>query len=74
MFVGRILFLLGMSFVLFSIVVLIMVPFSNGGGGYTTPLFALLNGFIAMGVGEIVIDLKTKEQTWINQLVKVIKL
>ncbi|SEI00819.1 hypothetical protein SAMN05192559_10765 [Halobacillus karajensis] len=56
MFVGRVLFLLGMAFVIGSIVVLGMVPFSNGGGGYIPPLFALLNGFLAMGVGELVIN------------------
>ncbi|MCF6411578.1 hypothetical protein [Pseudalkalibacillus salsuginis] len=57
MFVGRALFLLGMAFVLFSIYQFILIPFSNSVGDLTTPMFGLLNGFIAMGVGEIVIDL-----------------
>ncbi|MDQ0158462.1 hypothetical protein [Alkalibacillus salilacus] len=62
MFVGRTLYLLGMAFVFFSVVVMIMVPFSNGGGGITLPIFALLNGFIAMGVGDIVIDLNYRKK------------
>ncbi|QAS51418.1 hypothetical protein [Halobacillus litoralis] len=56
MFVGRTLFLLGMAFVFFSTVIMITIPFSNSGGGFVTPLFALLNGLLAMGVGELVID------------------
>ena len=55
MFVGRVLFILGMVFVIFSIALLVMIPFSNGGVGFATPMFALLNGFIAMGVGDLVI-------------------
>ncbi|WP_226086561.1 hypothetical protein [Mesobacillus sp. S13] len=62
MFVGRILYLLGMSFVFFSIVVLIMSLFSNGGGDLVIPLFALLNGLIAMGVGDIVIDVNHRQR------------
>ncbi|MFC7063436.1 hypothetical protein [Halobacillus seohaensis] len=61
MTIGRILFLLGMSFVFFSVVILIMSLFSNG-GNLVFPLFGLLNGFIAMGVGEIVIDLNHKKR------------
>lgn len=62
LFVGRILYLLGMSFVFFSIVVLIMSLFSNGGGDLVIPLFALLNGLIAMGVGDIVIDVNHRQR------------
>lgn len=62
MFVGRILYLLGMAFVIFSSVVLIMSLFSNGGGDLVIPLFALLNGLIAMGVGDIVIDVNHRQR------------
>ncbi|MGV2941571.1 hypothetical protein AB5I83_18365 [Mesobacillus sp. LC4] len=62
MFVGRILYLLGMAFVFFSIVVIIMSFFSNGGGDLVIPLFALLNGLIAMGVGDIVIDVNHRQR------------
>ncbi|MBM7553311.1 hypothetical protein [Thalassobacillus pellis] len=62
MIVGRVLFLLGMAFVFFSIVMLVMVPFSNGGGGFIPPLFALLNGLIAMGVGELVIEVNHRRK------------
>ncbi|SEM22318.1 hypothetical protein SAMN05192533_101486 [Mesobacillus persicus] len=56
MFVGRVLYILGLVFVSFSIVVLIMSFFSNGGGDVILPIFGLLNGFLAMGVGDLVID------------------
>ncbi|MBT2642828.1 hypothetical protein J7I80_11365 [Bacillus sp. ISL-41] len=62
MFVGRTLYLLGMAFVFFSIVVLIMSLFSNGGGDLMIPVFALLNGLIAMGVGDLVIDVNHRQR------------
>lgn len=62
MFFGRTLYLLGMAFVFFSIVVLIMSLFSNGGVDFMIPLFALLNGLIAMGVGDIVIDVNHRQR------------
>ncbi|UYZ22486.1 hypothetical protein [Mesobacillus jeotgali] len=62
MFVGRALYLLGMAFVFFSIVVLIMSLFSNSGGDLMIPLFALLNGLIAMGVGDLVIDVNHRQR------------
>ncbi|MBD8071593.1 hypothetical protein [Bacillus sp. PS06] len=34
-----------------------MARFSNGGGDIVFPIFSLFNGLIAMGVGDIVIDL-----------------
>ncbi|MEW8971019.1 MAG: hypothetical protein AB2411_10355 [Mesobacillus sp.] len=61
MFVGRTLYLLGMAFVFFSIVVLIMSLFIDG-GDLVIPLFALLNGLIAMGVGDIVIDVNHRQR------------
>lgn len=61
MFVGRTLYLLGMVFVFFSIVVLIMSLFSDS-GDLSVPLFALLNGLIAMGVGDIVIDVNHRQR------------
>ncbi|WP_163527240.1 hypothetical protein [Halobacillus ihumii] len=62
MFVGRILFLLGMAFVFFSSLVFFMIPFANSYGDLTLPLFGLLNGFMAMGVGDIVIDLNHRRR------------
>lgn len=62
MFVGRVLYVLGMAFVFFSIVFIMMISFSNSGGDIVLPLFALLNGFIAMGVGDIVIDLNHRQR------------
>lgn len=62
MFVGRMLYILGMAFVFFSIVVLIMSLFSNSGGDLMIPLFALLNGLIAMGVGDLVIDVNHRQR------------
>ena len=61
MFVGRTLYLLGMPFVFFSIVVLIMSLFSDS-GDLAIPLFALLNGLIAMGVGDLVIDVNHRQR------------
>ncbi|MGD6804035.1 hypothetical protein FZC79_05565 [Rossellomorea vietnamensis] len=57
MLVGQILYLLGLAFVFFSIVFIIMNLILGGVGGVVIPLFALLNGLIAMGVGDMVIDL-----------------
>lgn len=51
-----------MAFVFFSIVAYIMSLFSNGGGDLVIPLFALLNGLIAMGVGDIVIDMNHRQR------------
>lgn len=62
MLVGRALYLLGMAFVFFSIVVLIMSLFSNSSGDLMIPLFALLNGLIAMGVGDLVIDVNHRQR------------
>jgi hypothetical protein len=62
LFVGRTLYLLGMAFVVFSIVLVIMSLFSNSGGDLMIPLFALLNGLIAMGVGDLVIDVNHRQR------------
>lgn len=62
LFVGRTLYFLGMAFIFFSIVVFCMVLFANSDGDLALPFFALLNGFIAMGVGEIVIDLNHRQR------------
>ena len=62
MFVGRTLYLLGMAFVFFSIIFFIMGLFSTGGGDLAIPLFALLNGLIAMGVGDVVIDVNHRQR------------
>jgi hypothetical protein len=58
--VGRALYLLGMAFVFFSIVALIMTLFS--GGDILILIFSLLNGLIAMGVGDIVIDVNHRQR------------
>ncbi|MDL4840252.1 hypothetical protein [Aquibacillus rhizosphaerae] len=60
MFVGRSLYILGLLFVFFSIVTLVMMLFSNNANPLI-PLFAILNGFMAMGIGDIVIDLNHKK-------------
>lgn len=39
-----------------------MIPFTDSGGDIALPLFALLNGLIAMGVGDIVIDLNHRQR------------
>lgn len=57
MFVGRAVYILGLAFVLFSSVLILMSIFSKHGGEAVVPLFGLLNGLIAMGIGELVIDL-----------------
>ncbi|MGG0718290.1 hypothetical protein ABE096_11960 [Robertmurraya massiliosenegalensis] len=62
MFVGRALYILGLAFVLFSIVLVLMSIFSKHGGEAVIPLFALLNGLIAMGIGELVIDLNHRKR------------
>ena len=62
LFVGRVLYVLGMSFVFFSVVILIMSPFTSSNGDLVLPLFALLNGLVAMGVGDIVIDLNHRQR------------
>ncbi|RKL66559.1 hypothetical protein CR203_14825 [Salipaludibacillus neizhouensis] len=60
LFVGRSLYILGLLFVFFSIIILVMLLFSNNGNPLM-PLVALLNGFMAMGIGDIVIDLNHKK-------------
>ncbi|MFT9494930.1 MULTISPECIES: hypothetical protein [Bacillota] len=62
MLLGRVLYLLGMAFVFFSVLGIIMILLSDGGGDIVLPIFALLNGLIAMGVGEIVIDLNHRQR------------
>jgi hypothetical protein len=62
LFIGRALYLLGMTFVFFSVLGVIMIPLSDGGGDIVLLIFALLNGLIAMGVGEIVIDLNHRQR------------
>lgn len=39
-----------------------MTTFSDGGGDIALLIFALLNGLIAMGVGEIVIDVNHRQR------------
>lgn len=53
MIVGRIVFVLGLFFVFFSAIAAIEMLFS-GGGESVLPWFGLLNGFTAMGVGDLV--------------------
>ncbi|UOE95198.1 hypothetical protein [Alkalihalobacillus sp. LMS39] len=60
MFVGRSLYILGLIFVSFSGIALI-ITFLNS-GEIIFPLFGLLNGFIAMGIGELVIDLNHRKR------------
>jgi hypothetical protein len=62
LFIGRALYLLGMAFVFFSVLGIIMIPLTGSGGDIALPIFALLNGLIAMGVGEIVIDLNHRQR------------
>ncbi|WP_281657712.1 hypothetical protein [Halobacillus sp. Cin3] len=54
MIVGRIVFVLGLFFVFFSAVAAVVMLFT-GRGGSVLPWFGLLNGFMAMGVGDLVI-------------------
>ncbi|WP_078549137.1 hypothetical protein [Litchfieldia alkalitelluris] len=61
MLVGRILYILGLIFASFSLLLLIMTLFNNG-ADMLIPAFGLLNGFIAMGVGDLVIDLNHKKR------------
>ncbi|WP_100333627.1 hypothetical protein [Bacillus alkalisoli] len=60
MFVGRTLYILGLIFVFFSILFFIMAFFNND--DLLFPLFGLLNGFIAMGIGDLVIDMNHKNR------------
>jgi hypothetical protein len=62
LFVGRTLYLLGLAFVFFSIVILIISLFSNSGEDLVIPVFGLLNGLIAMGVGDLVIDVNHRKR------------
>ena len=55
MFIGRLTYILGMIFTFFSFIAIIMMFFL--GEMDVMPFFGLLNGLIAMGVGEVVIDL-----------------
>jgi hypothetical protein len=52
LFVGRALYLLGIAFVSFSVLAIIFGIFAGGLGNMMIPIFALLNGLIAMGVGD----------------------
>ncbi|RIW31970.1 hypothetical protein D3H55_13880 [Bacillus salacetis] len=61
MFIGRALYLVGMAFVMISAISIIFGLFT-GGGGSTLPFFALLNGMMAMGVGDVVIDLNHRKR------------
>ncbi|SDJ65193.1 hypothetical protein [Sediminibacillus albus] len=54
MAVGRILYILGMVFAVYSSAVFIFSFFS--GGGNIIMVFGILNGVMAMGVGDLVID------------------
>ncbi|MBT2695132.1 hypothetical protein [Bacillus sp. ISL-55] len=51
-----------MAFVFFSVLGIIIILFTDGGGDMALLIFALLNGLIAMGVGEIVIDLNHRQR------------
>ncbi len=59
--VGRILYILGLIFAVYSIAVLVMSFFT--GGGSILMVFGVLNGFIAMGVGDLVIDMNRRKKT-----------
>ncbi|WP_371068691.1 hypothetical protein [Sediminibacillus sp. JSM 1682029] len=58
--VGRILYILGLIFAVYSIAVLVMSFFT--GGGSILMVFGVLNGFIAMGVGDMVIDMNRRKK------------
>ncbi|QTM99767.1 hypothetical protein ERJ70_10935 [Sediminibacillus dalangtanensis] len=60
MIVGRILYILGLIFAVYSIAVLVMSFFT--GGGNIIMIFGVLNGFIAMGVGDLVINMYKRKQ------------
>ncbi|MFD1019504.1 hypothetical protein [Thalassobacillus hwangdonensis] len=57
MFIGRLLFLGGLAFTLGSLFVLIVSMFGNSDGDIVPAVFGLVNGLIAAGVGDLVIDL-----------------
>lgn len=59
MIVGRLLYILGFLFVFVSVIFLIM-SFINS-ENIIIPIFAILNGLIAMGVGDLVINLNHKK-------------
>ena len=59
MLVGRLLYILGFLFVFVSIIFLIM-SFINS-ENIIVPIFAILNGLIAMGVGDLVINMNHKK-------------
>ncbi|MDX5474024.1 MAG: hypothetical protein LPK00_00685 [Bacillaceae bacterium] len=59
MIVGRLLYILGFVFVFISIIFLIM-SFINS-ENIIIPIFAILNGLIAMGVGDLVINMNHKK-------------
>ncbi|WP_143262121.1 hypothetical protein [Sediminibacillus massiliensis] len=61
MFVGRSLYIIGILFVVVSIVVMIMTFFADNVNPLI-PLFALINGLMAMGIGDIVIDLNHRKR------------
>lgn len=58
MFIGRTLYILGMLTAALCFIGFMMIVFTSGSGGneliYT--FFGFLNGLMAMGVGELVID------------------
>ncbi|MBP3953110.1 hypothetical protein [Bacillus suaedae] len=60
MFVGRVLYILGLIFVFFSIILLIVTLFNSQDIFF--PILGILNGFIAMGIGELVIDLNHRKR------------
>ncbi|MFE8699819.1 hypothetical protein ACFYKX_04195 [Cytobacillus sp. FJAT-54145] len=65
MFIGRILFILGLIFVFFSIIVLVTTFFN--GEDVIFPIFGLLNGLIAIGIGDLVIDLNHRKREEIKK-------
>ncbi len=62
--VGRILYILGLIFAVYSIAVLVMSFFT--GGGSILMVFGVLNGFIAMGVGDMVIDMNRRKKNTVG--------
>jgi hypothetical protein len=59
--VGRSLYILGLIFVFISVVVIVLSIFSIG-GNLLYAFFGLLNGLIAIGVGDLVIDLNHRKR------------
>ncbi len=57
---GRLIYISGMVFTFFSFIAMIMMIFT--GEISVMPFFGLLNGMIAMGVGEMVIDLNFRSR------------